>query len=170
MKNLVLIGYRGTGKTEVSKVLGQRLGIEVINLDEEIVKKTGVEIPAFVEKYGWNEFRDVESKLTKKFSKLKNVIINTGGGTILKEENAKCLKKNGIIILLNTEIATIKERIKKSKDRPPLTDSKSAIDEIETVLKQREEKYNQAADYTIKTYHLSIEEVANEVIKVFKKR
>lgn len=168
MKNLVLIGYRGVGKTEVSKALSKKSGKTVISLDEEIIKETGSSIPLFVKKYGWEVFRDVETKIIKKLSRLNNVIIDTGGGAILKEENVKNLRKNGITFLLKADINTIKNRIKDSKDRPPLTDSKSAIDEIETVLKQREEKYNNAADCIIKTDNLSVDEVADEILKFFK--
>lgn len=168
MKNLVLIGYRGTGKTEVSKQLSKKLRRKVINLDKEIVKKTGMEISFFVKKHGWKAFRSVETELIKKFSKLNKLIIDTGGGVVVKEENVKKLKETGVVFLLKAEIETIKNRIKDSKDRPPLTDSKSSIDEIRIVLKQREDDYNKAADYTIKTDNKSVEEVANEILKIFK--
>lgn len=168
MKNLVLIGYRGTGKTEVSKRLSKKLGMNAVNLDEEIVKKTGRSIPLFVKKYGWEAFRDVEVRVIKKFSRLKGIIIDTGGGVILREENIRNLRENGIMFLLTAGINTIKNRIKDDKDRPPLTDSKSATDEIEIVLKQREDKYNKAADNIIKTDYLSVEEVANRISKIFK--
>lgn len=168
MPNLVLIGYRCVGKTEVSKLLSKKLDAKVINLDEEIIKKTEMEIPQFVKKYGWEPFRDIENKLVNKFSKLNNIIIDAGGGAILNEENIKNLKENGVLILLKAEIDTIKKRIKNNGNRPPLTGLKSAIDEIETVLKQREKKYNKAADYTIRTDNLSIEDVANEILKILK--
>lgn len=169
MKNLVLIGYRGTGKTTVSRILSKRLGLNIINLDEEFVKEKGA-ILLFVEKYGWEAFRDAESELIKKFSKLDNLMIDTGGGAILREENVRNLRKNGVTVLLKADINTIKNRIKDNKDRPPLTSSKSSIDEIETVLKQREEKYNEAADYTIKTDNIQPEEVADEILKILKNR
>jgi shikimate kinase len=168
MKNPVLIGYRGVGKTEVSRVLSEKLGKIVISLDEEIVKETGMNIPLFVKECGWEAFRDIETKVIKKFSRLSNVIIDTGGGAILREENVRNLRENGVTFLLKADVKTIKNRIKDSKDRPPLTDLKSTIDEIETVLKQREEKYNDAADYIIKTDNLSVDKVADEILKFLK--
>ena len=98
--NIVLIGYRGTGKTQVATLLGQKLNKKVVSSDEVIEKYTKKTISQIVEMYGWGYFRDQEEQVIEEFSELDNFIIDCGGGAILRENNIINLKKNGTIILL----------------------------------------------------------------------
>lgn len=165
--NLILIGYRGTGKTSVAKVLAKRLKMKVIHLDEEIVKKAKMPINEIVKKYGWKHFRKLETEVVKEISGVDDCIIDTGGGVILKKENINNLRKNSIIVLLTADVLTIIDRIKKSSDRPALT-KKGFIDEVEEVLKERKHRYIKAADYEVDTTELSINEVADRIIEYLK--
>ncbi len=85
--NIVLIGYRGTGKSEVGSILARELGMELIGMDAEIVKWTGMTIPEIVVKYDWPGFRDRESELARDLSGKDNTVIATGGGIIERPEN-----------------------------------------------------------------------------------
>ena len=75
--NIVLIGYRGTGKSVVGKLISERLRMECISMDEKIVEKAGMSIPDIVENHGWATFRDMESEVVQELAKRDNIIIDT---------------------------------------------------------------------------------------------
>lgn len=162
--NIVLIGFRGTGKTSVSRLLARKLNRKMISIDNMVVRKAGMPIKKIVKKYGWNKFRYLEREMIKSINDLDGFVIDTGGGVILKEENINTLNKNSIIVLLKVNSKEIASRVKSSKQRPALT-NKSFIEEIEEVMNQRKEMYSRAADFTINTANLSIEDVCNRIIK-----
>ena len=162
--NIVLIGYRGTGKTSVGKKLAGKLDRRFTGTDELIIQNAGMSIPKIVDNYGWDVFRNIESEVVKEVSKKDNWIIDTGGGVVLRRINVKNLKKKGMLILLKADIKTIINRIKHDKERPSLSGRKSFIEEVEEVLKQRSKKYEEAADYTIDTTILTIDQVTYRII------
>jgi shikimate kinase len=166
---LVLIGYRGTGKTVVSEGLGKRLNWPVFHTDELIVKKTGCSIPEIVKKWGWGKFRDIESEVITSVSAKEKCVIDTGGGVVLREENMKNLKKNGFIIWLTAPVEVIVERIKTSTDRPSLTGKKSFLEEVSEVLAERKEKYRQFAKLIIDTSRYSVKEVVEKILAEWKR-
>ena len=161
--NIVLVGYRGTGKSSVARILSRELGYPVLSMDDKIAEKAGMPIPEIVEKFGWNRFRDIESEVAEQISNLDNYIIDTGGGVILRDKNVENLRKNSKVFWLKADITTIAKRIKHGTHRPSLTDEKSFVDEIEEVLAQRREKYKKAADYIIDTSKLSPSDVAEKI-------
>lgn len=162
--NIVLIGYRGTGKSTVGKLVAQRLGYEVVSTDAEIVKREGATIPEIVRQYGWEPFRNRESEVCRDLGGKDRLVIDTGGGAILREENVQALKANGVLVWLTAEVKTIVRRIGGDDQRPSLTGTKSFVDEIEEVLQQRLPKYQAAADQVISTDELSPTEIADRVI------
>jgi len=163
--NIVLIGYRGTGKSTVARTLARILKREAVSLDETIVRSAGLSIPEIVERSGWDHFRDLESRTVLEISKRDNLIIDSGGGVILREENTRSLKTNGFLILLSADRDTIVKRIQSGADRPSLTGKKSFVAEVEEVLKQRMPKYLAAADFQIDTGRLDPEAVAAGIIE-----
>ena len=158
--NIALIGFRGTGKTTTAKLLAKSLDKKLVSTDEEIIKKTKLNIPKFVESYGWDKFREVESEVIERISDLDECVFDTGGGSIMRNENIINLKKNGLIILLTADLKTIVDRIKNKKDRPSLT-KKSFLEEIKDMMDEREHGYKNAADFAIDTSKLSPEEICN---------
>ena len=164
--NIALIGYRGTGKTTIAKILSRKLDKKLISTDEEIAKKTKLSIGKFVKKYGWDKFREVESEVIEYICDFDDCIIDTGGGIVMRNENITNLKRNGWIVLLSSDVKTITERLKKSRQRPSLT-KKNYIDEVEDVLNDREKRYKQAADYSIDTSRLTPEEACDLIIHYF---
>ena len=145
--NIVLIGYRGTGKSAVGKILAAQLGRRLVSTDEEIIRRAGKSIPDIVAAHGWEYFRDLESAVCQDLAGRDNLVIDTGGGAILRDENVKVLKGNGRLIWLTASVETIAVRIGGNSQRPSLTGTKSHVAEIGDVLSERIPKYQAAADH-----------------------
>ena len=164
--NIVLIGYRGTGKSVVGNILSKRLGMKCIGMDAEIVTKAGMPIPEIVAQYGWPKFRDIESELAREFSERDNVIIDTGGGVIERPENIEALQNNAVIFWLKASVDVIVSRIADGTERPALTEGKTFTDEVAEVLEQRIPKYQGACQHEIDTDHLTPEQLADKIIEL----
>ena len=164
--NIVLIGYRGTGKSTVATILGQRLGRTVISTDAAIVQEAGQTIPQIVEQFGWDHFRDLETQMCRKLQNQDNLVIDTGGGLIVKEENVNLLKAKGTIFWLTAEVPTIVKRISGDTQRPSLSGTKSFVEEVEEILKERAPKYQAAADHVIPTDQTTPHQIADSILSL----
>ena len=162
--NIVLIGYRGTGKSTVGKLLARRLGRQFVSTDEEIVKRAKRTIPEIVAQEGWEYFRDLESEVCREFAGRDRLVIDTGGGAILRTQNVEALKKNGALFWLTASFETITKRIGRDNQRPSLTGSKSFVDEIQDVLRERTPKYQAASDHVITTDDRSIKQLVEIIL------
>jgi shikimate kinase len=167
--NIVLIGYRGTGKSVVAKILAQRLNMVYTGMDANIIKRAGMPIPQIVEASGWAGFRDLETKEALDLAAGDQRIIDTGGGVIERSENIPALKRNGMVFWLKASVDTIVRRIAGDDQRPALTEGKTFTEEVAAVLEQRLPKYRSAADYEIDTDQLTPEQVAQIIITEFRK-
>jgi len=166
--NLVLIGYRGTGKSAVAAILSRKLGMAAVSLDEEIVREAGMPIPEIVEKHGWPWFRDLESEIVERFASRDQVILDTGGGVVLRPRNTENLRRGGVLFWLEASVEVIVERIQESTERPSLTEGRSFLEEVEEVLSERLPLYRAAADRQIDTDPLTAAGVADEIIREFR--
>jgi shikimate kinase len=164
-KNLVLIGYRGTGKSTVAAILAERLGRSVLSTDGEIIRRAGVSIPEIVEEHGWDWFRDLETAVVRDASAGKAKILDCGGGAILREENRRALRENGVVVWLRASVDTIADRIRTDDQRPSLTGEKSFVDEIADVLEEREPVYREACHVEIDTDGRSPAEISNLILE-----
>lgn len=167
--NIVLIGYRGTGKSVAGKLVSERLQMECIAMDAKIVEEAGMSIPDIVDNHGWTTFRDMESEVTRQLAKLDNIIIDTGGGVVERPENIDVMQVNSCIIWLKASAGVIVSRIQEGTDRPSLTGEKSFTEEVAEILEQRTPKYRSAAQYEIDTEQLTPEQVADRIIKIWKR-
>jgi len=165
--NLVLIGYRGTGKTAIGRRLAERLGLRYVGLDAEICNRAGKPIPAIVEESGWEMFRDLESEVTLAAAGEDDCLLDTGGGVILRGENVKGLRQNAIVFWLTATVPEIVQRIGGDDQRPSLTGTRSFTDEVEDVLAERKPKYAAAADHVVDTSRLSLEEAVTTIADTF---
>lgn len=162
--NVVLIGYRGTGKSTVGKIVAARLGRLLVSTDAEIVKVAGQSISEIVEQHGWEHFRDLESKVCQELARRNGLVIDTGGGAILRSRNVEVLRETGRLFWLTALVSTITERIAHDTERPSITGVKSFVDEIQDVLRERTPKYQAAADYVIETDGKPVTQVADEIL------
>jgi shikimate kinase len=167
--NIVLIGYRGTGKSVVGKLVSERLQMKCIAMDSRIVEKAGMSIPDIVDNHGWTTFRDMESEVTRELAELDDIIIDTGGGVIERPENIDVLQANSCIIWLKASVDAIVSRIQGGTERPSLTGEKSFTEEVAEVLEARTPKYKSAAQYEIDTEQLTPEQVADRIIQIWNK-
>ena len=163
--NIILIGYRGTGKSSIGKTLAEKLNRHLISMDEVIVKKGKQSIPDMVAEHGWGYFRNLESEVAAEVAKKDNCIIDCGGGVILRDENVKNLKTKGKFFLLKADIDTIISRIQGDVNRPSLKKGMTFREEQEKVLKERAPKYQTAADVEIDTSILSINQAVEKILK-----
>ena len=163
--NVVLIGYRGTGKSTVGRALAARLGRRLVSTDKEIVRRAGSSIPDIVAAHGWDYFRDLETAVCQDLAGQDNLIIDTGGGAILRQQNVEFFKCNGRLLWLTASVETIAARIGGDTQRPSLTSTKSHVEEIRDVLTERMPKYEAAADLTIATDGRSIDELTATILQ-----
>jgi len=166
--NIVLIGYRGTGKSVVGKLVAERLQMKCIAMDARIIEKAGMTIPDIVAKHDWATFRDMESEVARELARLDNIIIDTGGGVIERPENIEALQTNAAIVWLKASAGVIVSRIKGGSQRPSLTGKKSFTAEVAEVLELRTPKYMRAAQYEIDTDGFTPAQVAERIIKIWK--
>jgi len=166
--NIVLIGYRGTGKSVVGKIIAERLDMKCIAMDDKIIEKAGMSIPDIVKNHDWAKFRDIESEVARELAELDNVIIDTGGGVIERPENIDALQENSVIIWLKASVDTIVTRIAEGTERPSLTGEKSFTEEVAEVLERRTPKYKSAAQYEIDTDELTPVQIADKIIEIWK--
>ena len=166
--NIVLIGYRGTGKSLVGGLLARRLGMEYVGMDAAIVARAGMAIPDIVATFGWPGFRDRESEEARELAGRDGLVIDTGGGIIERPENIQVLGNNARIFWLKAGVATIVSRIEGGTERPALTLGKSFTDEVAEVLERRTPRYLSAAHYEIDTDTLTPDEVADRIIELWR--
>lgn len=168
--NIALIGMRGSGKTTVAKILGQKLERAVIEIDEIIAKRIGMSIPELVAKEGWEAFRDQEAVETAEAVQGNGAIISTGGGVVLRPENIAKLKSICTVICLQANTDILEQRIGSGANRPALTNQQSLAAELKQVANERQKLYESAADHMIETSNKSPETVAQEIINFIKER
>ncbi len=168
-KNIVLIGFMGTGKSTVGLKLAEKLRREFIDMDKEIEKVTGMAINDLFRKHGEIRFRSEEKLMAKKLSAQENVVIATGGGIVLQEENIAALRENGILICLDAEPEDIYERVNRKKGTRPLLKKNLQVADVAEMLKNRE-PYYACADYRVNTSNKSLDEVVNNIIKYIKNK
>lgn len=163
MKNIVLTGFMGTGKSAVGRILSKELTYAFIDSDCEIEKEQKMSITEIFKNYGEAKFRDIESDIIKRLSEMEGVVISTGGGVVLRESNIENLRKKGVIVCLTASAETILKRVKQSNDRP-LLQVDNPLQRIKELLTSREQCYRNA-DITISTEGKSSKEIASEILE-----
>ena len=164
--NIVFIGFMATGKTSVAKVVARKMGKKYVSTDGLVVKRSKKTVAQIFEEKGEEAFRRLEVGSVEKVSKMKNVVIDCGGGIVINKINVDRLKRNGIIFLLKAASDTILERNSKEEGKRPLFKVEDQTTEIEKMLKIREPLYESSADYAINTTNLNVEQVAGKVIEI----
>lgn len=169
--SIVLIGYRGSGKSTVGQKLANRLWQDLVDTDQLVVKKAGKSIKEIFEQDGEARFRELESEVVREVAKLQDVVISLGGGAILKEENRAALKESGHkIIYLKCEPEELYRRIQADEAtslmRPSLTGSGGSLEEVEQVLAQREPIYRSVMTAELDVTNLSVEDAVVYIVRL----
>jgi len=167
--NIVLIGYRGTGKSSIGKRLASLLWMDFVDTDTLLIERAGKTIKEIFESEGEPAFRDKESAIIQEVAAKDNLVIAAGGGAILRPENVEALKKNGKIIWLKADPKTLLARVQAdpatAETRPNLVTGGVAggIEEITTLLDQRTPLYQAAADASLEVTYLTIDDAAQRL-------
>lgn len=164
VKNIVLIGMMGSGKSLIARELARQLDVSVYSTDELIERKAKNKIRQIVADKGWPYFRKVEHAVVKRVAAKKGVVIDCGGGIVVNPDNLKLLRKHGIIIFLKASPAVIYKRIKNDPNRPLVHAAEDPMAVIKMLYKQRLPLYSQA-DITINASHPSIAGPVARIIK-----
>lgn len=166
--NIVLIGFMGTGKSQIGKRLAKELRMSYLDTDELIEKREKDSISAIFRKRGEEYFRGLETKVVKEVALLDNYVISSGGGVVLREENITVLKKNAFIICLLASPQVIFGRTKGNENRPLLevNNQKKRIGELLELRKP----YYEKAGFRVDTSTLSSEEVVGKIVKFLEKK
>ncbi len=171
--NIILIGFRGTGKTVAGMLVAERLGWEFVDADDYLEEKTGRDIVTIFEEGGEKSFRQTEESVIAELCAPGHKVIAAGGGVVLSKRNVENMKNGGLVILLEADTDTIYERLKSDpktrSQRPRLTD-RDLYDEIVHLLEYRRKYYDKAADFRVDTSRLTPEEAAREIITAFEER
>jgi shikimate kinase len=156
-RNLILIGFMGTGKTTIGKKVAKSLGFRFVDTDHLISKRAGKSIPKIFEEDGEEAFRQLETELLRDCAAETDQVISTGGGIVTREENRQILKYAGYVIWLKASPETIYERVRRNRNRP-LLQTEHPEETIREMLEDRKDSYGAANDFEVKTDGLSLEE------------
>ncbi|AET66679.1 shikimate kinase [Desulfosporosinus orientis DSM 765] len=165
MRNIVLIGFMGTGKSTVGKRLAQSLAWDFVDTDYEIGAVTDLSVSEIFRRYGETRFRSEESIVVDRISRQERLVIATGGGTALNPANWSALAENGVIIALHATLDAILARIGHKNDRPLLKGPKEAIEKLWI---ERQKCYAQA-DYIVDTSQKTVDEVVREILALLER-
>ncbi|TYZ27633.1 shikimate kinase [Selenomonas caprae] len=171
MRNVVLIGFMGTGKTSTGKMLAAKLGAAFIDMDQKIEEEAGMSIPDMFARKGEAYFREQERALVKRLAARRNAVISTGGGTVKNPDNVADFKKSGVIVCLSASVDAVLARTNRRGTRPVLdsADQGDRRKAVEQLMAERRELYKQA-DFTIDTSELSPLQVVENIVRFLKTR
>ena len=169
--NLVLIGYRGSGKSTVGRKLASRLKMKFVDIDDLIEDHQGVPISDIVKSHGWGHFRKLERSAIEEITKEDRIIIAPGGGAVLDSDNVNALRENGLILWLKADKQTLLKRLHQdpgTNTRRPTLTGKGTSEELKEVMSVREPIYERVSEIQIDTSTLDVETVVEKVLTVVK--
>ncbi len=156
-RNLILIGFMGTGKTTIGMRVARSLGFRFVDTDRLVVKMAGKSIPTIFSESGEEAFRALETEALRSCVGSSRLVISTGGGIVTREENRALLKQAGYVIWLRASPEAIYERIRRSRNRP-LLQTPDPLQSIRDLLAVREALYESCADLAIRSDDLTVDE------------
>lgn len=168
-RNIFLVGPMGAGKSTIGRQLSQQLNMEFFDSDQEIEKRTGVDISWVFDIEGENGFRIREQNIINELTKKQGIILATGGGSVKFKDARNFLSARGIVIYLKTTIEKQLLRTKRDKKRPLLQEATSNRIILESLALERNPLYEEIADITIQTDDQSAKSVAFNIIRLLEK-
>jgi len=167
MRNIILTGYMGTGKTSAGKLLASKLGYRLLDLDSMIVEQERTSINDIFAARGEAYFRQVESELLSRALEGERIVVSTGGGAVISEHNRRLMRKAGVVVNLTATPAAVLKRLEGDDARPLLRDEKG-MDKVRTMLAEREPFYADA-DIRIDTTGKNVEDVVREIMTIIER-
>lgn len=165
--NLVLIGYRATGKTTLARLLAAGLGWSWIDADVEIEQRAGKSIARIFAEDGEPAFRDLEAHVIADLCREDRLVLAAGGGAVLREESRRAMRRDGVVVWLTARPETILARmtadVTTAGRRPDLT-NRAPLDEIVELLGRREPIYRQSSHFAVDTEGKEPEQLAAEIL------
>ena len=163
--NIYLIGPMAAGKSTIGRLLANKLKRQFLDTDQEIIKCTGVEISLIFELEGEGGFRKRETEKLSKLSELNNVVIATGGGAVLREENQKTLRASGTVIYLTCSVEQQLNRTRSDTKRP-LLQTTNPRRKLEQIMSERAPIYHSLADITVSTERINSKRIILSLIHI----
>jgi shikimate kinase len=165
--NVILIGFMGSGKTTIGRVLAQRLGLTLVDLDKEIEQQVGKSIAAIFAEEGELAFRQRETAMLNDVLAQSNQVISTGGGAVLAAHNREQMATHGIVVLLRSDVDVLLQRLQNDKSRPLLQGDARA--NIARILEERKDAYN-FAELEIDSGRLTVEEAVRTIADYYQQK
>ena len=166
--NVFLIGPMGSGKTAVGRHLARMLRFTFHDSDADIEARTGVDIAFIFEKEGETGFRIREKESIERLTRLQSIVLATGGGAVIEEDNRRALSERGVVVYLATSIDQQLERTRHARHRPLLNDI-DPEQKLHDLMQRRATLYTQIADFTVSTDGRRVQLVADEIHHALKR-
>lgn len=163
MQDIYLVGFMGTGKTAVGRYLAKSLGLELVAIDDLIVKKEGRSISDIFAQSGEPYFRKAEKEALKEVAAKSRQVVDCGGGIVIDPENIMIMKQSGRLVCLSARSEVILERTKRHSHRP-LLNVADPLAKIKELLEKRKAYYAKV-DFTVDTSDLTIQQVAEKILE-----
>jgi len=160
--NIFLVGLMGAGKTSVGRLLAKRFDKTFYDCDHEIERRTGVKIPVIFDIEGEAGFRARESAVLRELTLLHDIVLATGGGAVVREENRRALKENGTVVYLRASLDDLWQRTRHDRNRPLLqtTDPRAKLEQL---FRQRDPLYHEVATLVVDTGSQSLRSLAHQL-------
>jgi len=160
--NIFLVGPMGVGKTTIGRMLAHDLGLTFKDSDQELEKRTGADIPWIFDVEGEAGFREREAKIIDELTRMNRVLLATGGGAVLREDNRRHLQARGIVVFLDTTLEMQLKRLSKDKKRPLLQnrDHRKVLTELK---QQRDPVYQSVCDVRVVVGELNSRKIVGQI-------
>ena len=165
--NIFFVGLMGAGKTTIGKLLAKKLKKTFYDTDHEIEKKLGVKVSVILELEGEEGFRKRETQMIDELTNKKDIILATGGGAVLSEENRRLLKERGKVIYLNAKPQHLAKRMAFDKDRPLLQQG-NMLDTLNNLYKERHPLYLGVSSFVVDTGQQKTQTIINKIEALLK--
>ncbi len=161
-RNVILLGFMGTGKSLVGRRLAEAIGYRFVDTDKVIEAQWGQSIARIIQSEGEEKFRGIESRVVREVAGLAGHVIATGGGVVLNPDNVEALRQNGILVALTARPEVILKRVQKRIDERPLLTGPDPLARIKTLLKEREGYYRVGA-FSVDTSSQPVSAVVHQI-------
>lgn len=163
-ERIFLVGPMGAGKSTIGRMLAKRLGLEFKDSDHEIERRTGADIPWIFDVEGEEGFRRREKDVLDELTNRSGIVLATGGGAVLKQENRENLRLRGNVIYLKLSVDQQSVRTAKDRNRP-LLQTNNPREVLENLFRERDPLYREVADFVINTDHKAARAVTDQIVE-----